>query len=143
MGRAAHCLHPAMFLLKVSPKVVEAFDESAKGTKLMTTIKATCGTCGDVELTVADVQVMINEDDLSASYSFRCPSCAGVVVKKAPGDMIDLLISAGVSYSVWKTPAREVADPKAPLFDHDDVVSFGLMLRDDHAIALALDGLKR
>lgn len=132
-----------MFLLKVWAKEVEGIVEKGKGEKPMTTIKATCGTCGDVELTVADVQVMINEDDLSASYSFRCPCCAGVVVKKAPADMIDLLISAGVSYSVWKTPAPEVADPKAPLFDHDDLVAFGRMLGDDRAIELALDGLKR
>lgn len=113
-----------------------------KGKEAMTTIKATCGRCGDVELTVADVHVMINADHLSASYSFRCTKCAQVVVKTAPGPTIDLLVSAGVTYSVWRTPRDTRPDPEAPLFDHGDMVEFTKMLGNDRAVATALADLR-
>lgn len=107
----------------------------------MTTIRATCGTCGDVELTTEDVQVMISEDTGEGTYSFRCPLCQEVVVKGSPRHTIDLLVSAGVRYSTWGTPAEAPLDPTAPSFDYDDLLEFHALLADDSAVALALDAL--
>lgn len=107
----------------------------------MTTIRATCGTCGDVELTTADVQVMISEDTGEGNYSFRCPMCEGVVVKGSPRHTIDLLVSAGVRYSTWGTPTETPLDPAAPAFSYDDLLEFHGMLADDDAVAGALDAL--
>ena len=89
----------------------------------MTTIRATCGTCGDVELTTADVQVMISEESGEGTYSFRCPHCEAVVVKGSPRHTIDLLVSAGVRYSTWVTPAEAPLDQqryrKGAFFPYD------------------------
>ncbi|QGG96301.1 hypothetical protein [Actinomarinicola tropica] len=107
----------------------------------MTTIRATCGACGDVELTTADVQVMISEETGEGTYSFRCPHCQDVVVKGSPRHTIDLLVSAGVRYSTWGTPAESPLDPTAPAFDYDDLLAFHAFLTDDAAVAGALDSL--
>ena len=48
----------------------------------MTTIKASCPTCGDVELTVGDVTVRVCAADNSGSYAFQCPMCRLAVVIK-------------------------------------------------------------
>jgi hypothetical protein len=108
----------------------------------MTTIRATCGTCGDVELTTADVQVMISEDTGEGTYSFRCPLCEDVVVKGSPRHTIDLLVSAGVRYSTWGTPIEMPLDPEAPAFNYDDLLTFHSLLDDDNAVAGALDALQ-
>src|SRR5438105_6451867 len=39
------------------------------------TIRASCPTCGDVELTSADVQVLVCTTTNEGSYAFRCPAC--------------------------------------------------------------------
>jgi hypothetical protein len=108
----------------------------------MTTIRATCGTCGDVELTTTDVQVMISEDTGEGTYSFRCPLCEDVVVKGSPRHTIDLLVSAGVRYSTWGTPVEMPLDPEAPAFNYDDLLTFHSLLDDDNAVAGALDALQ-
>ena len=49
----------------------------------MATIRASCETCGDVELTTADVRVRVCINDNRGEYSFRCPDCGMTVVKGA------------------------------------------------------------
>lgn len=115
--------------------------ETGKGLSDMTTIRATCGTCGDVELTTADVSVMIHADDGEGSYSFRCPLCRSVVVKPSPRHTIDLLVSAGVRYSMWSSPEERITDPSAPAFTHDDLLEFHVLLEDDSRLSALLESM--
>ncbi|MDQ1455834.1 MAG: hypothetical protein QOH28_1454, partial [Actinomycetota bacterium] len=41
----------------------------------VTTIRANCPTCGDVQLTADDLTVRVCADDERGSYCFRCPDC--------------------------------------------------------------------
>ena len=98
----------------------------------MTTIRASCPTCGDVELTVKDVTVRVCAEDNSGTYSFICPECAHAVSKPAEPRIVDLLVSSGVRMSVWHLPA-EMFEPRAAgdVISHDDLLDFHELLEDD------------
>ncbi len=105
----------------------------------MATIRASCGACGDVELTTDNVEVRICTSDNSGTYSFRCPSCADVVVKGAEPRTIDLLVASGVSHATWDLPA-ELVEPRGdgtPI-THDELLDFHESLSDDSELAEAL-----
>ena len=81
----------------------------------MATIRATCGDCGDVELTTADVRVRVCLDDNAGSYHFRCPQCQMAVVKPAEPRIVDLLAASGVEVSMWRLPGGAARAPvRAP-----------------------------
>ncbi len=88
----------------------------------MATIRASCPTCADVELSTPDLLVQVCSDTNQGSYSFRCPTCRLAVSKQAEPRIIDLLVSSGVRMSLWRLPA-ELLEPKigAP-FGWDDVL---------------------
>ena len=108
----------------------------------MTTIRATCAACGDVELTTTDVSVMISQDSGDGTYSFRCPLCDAVVVKDCPRHTVDLLISAGVHYAMFVAADEPNPDPYAPPLTHDDLLEFHSFLANDAQVAGALEGLR-
>ena len=97
----------------------------------MTTIRASCPTCGDVELTVRDVTVRVCAADNRGSYAFRCPQCRIAVSKPAEPRIVDLLVSSGVRLSVWHLPAElneaKVGEPIC----HDDLLDFHDLLQGD------------
>src|SRR3954449_11129203 len=70
------------------------------------TIRASCPTCGDVELTTRDVTVQVCSNNNQGSYAFRCPECLMAVSKAAESRIVDLLVSSGVRLSVWHMPAE-------------------------------------
>ena len=72
----------------------------------MTTIRATCPSCGDVRLKASDVVVRVCANDNKGSYCFRCPSCGLRVTKSADSRIVDLLASSGVKMDVWHLPAE-------------------------------------
>jgi hypothetical protein len=45
----------------------------------MAIVKATCPDCGDVEVTIAEVQVQVCASTSWATYSFQCPVCRFIV----------------------------------------------------------------
>ncbi len=110
----------------------------------MATIRASCETCGDVELTTADVRVRVCIDDNRGEYSFSCPACHMTVVKPAEPRTIDLLVASGVEMDTWTLPA-ELSEPRAgqPI-SHDDLLEFHDQLHDasswDEALEHLLDG---
>jgi hypothetical protein len=106
----------------------------------MATIRATCGDCGDVELTTADVRVRICTADDQGTYLFRCPECSMTVVKAAEPRTLELLVASGVHVTRWDLP-RELLEsrPAGPPVSHDDLLDFHERLRDDWALAEALD----
>ena len=62
----------------------------------MTTIKASCPTCGDVELTAHQVRLVVCSVRSWSYYAFSCASCLEEVRKPAGRDVVALLISGGV-----------------------------------------------
>lgn len=95
----------------------------------MATIRATCPTCADVELTTRDLRVQVCSDTNQGSYTFRCPTCRMAVSKQAEARIIDLLVSSGVRMQVWRLPA-ELSEPKVGLpFSWDDVLEFHDLLQ--------------
>jgi hypothetical protein len=98
----------------------------------MPTIRATCGDCGDVELTTADVTVRVCLEDNSGSYVFRCPRCSMTVVKPAEPRIVDLLVASGVELSTWQLPAELYEDRGGEPLTHDDLLDFHDLLDDDN-----------
>ena len=95
----------------------------------MATIRASCPTCGDVELTSADVQVLVCKTTNAGSYAFRCPDCRLAVAKPAEARVVDVLVSSGVRLSTWDLPA-ELDEPHsgAPI-TYDDLLEFHFALQ--------------
>ena len=78
----------------------------------MTTIKASCPTCGEVELTPADVALMVCSHAPLSYYCFDCVTCGSEVRKPADDHVVSLLVSGGVPATVWDLPA-EALEPKS------------------------------
>ena len=89
----------------------------------MAIIRATCGDCGDVEMTTADVWVKVRDDE-SGTYSFRCPVCHAVVTKPAEAHIVELLVSSGVRWSNWTQPAELEEHPGGLPISYDDLIDF-------------------
>jgi len=95
------------------------------------TIRASCPTCGDVELTTRDVTVQVCSNNNQGSYSFLCPHCLLAVSKPAEARIVDLLVLSGVRLSVWHMPA-ELEEPHAgdPI-SYDDLLEFPYQLQQE------------
>jgi len=110
----------------------------------MATIRASCETCGDVELTTADVRVRVCINDNRGEYSFRCPQCEMTVVKAAEPRTIDLLVASGVAMDTWSLPAELDETKIGRPISHDDLLEFHDKLHDssswNEALAHLLDG---
>ncbi len=59
--------------------------------------RATCGTCGDVELGSDQLEVEVRTADGGGVYAFDCPSCRRSVVHAAAPKVVELLLSTGVA----------------------------------------------
>jgi uncharacterized Zn finger protein len=97
----------------------------------VTTIRASCPTCGDVELTTRDVTVRVCAADNRGSYSFRCPDCRGMVSKEAEPRVVDLLVSSGVELHVWQLPAELFEAKRGEPLTWDDLLDFHDLLKGD------------
>lgn len=99
----------------------------------MTTIKATCPECGDVDLTPDDL--VVDDEGTAASYTFTCPDCLGAVTKSAGREIVALLSDAGVT-------VRRPAPVGAAALTWDEVLDFAIRLEhtDDVLAALLADG---
>jgi rRNA maturation protein Nop10 len=95
---------------------------------LVTTIRANCPSCGDVQLRAPDLTVRVCSDDEQGSYTFRCPSCAQAVAKDASRRIVDLLVSSGVRMEVWRLPAELSEQHVGPPISPDDLLDFHLLL---------------
>lgn len=102
----------------------------------MTTIKASCPTCGEVELTNRDVSLSVCATTTSLStYSFVCPRCRDEVRKPADDHVIRLLISGGVPADVWEIPAEALEIKAGPALCYDDLLDFLLQLAGEDLLA--------
>jgi hypothetical protein len=110
----------------------------------MTTIKATCPTCGDVDLTPADVTVTVAHALGWSTYTFRCATCWDAVCKPADEEVVQLLTGAGVRVERIEVPmeyleAQVMAGAAAPL-TADDLLDFAMWLHDTDDILGVLQG---
>lgn len=108
----------------------------------MATVRATCPTCGDVQLTIDEVRVRVCLDDDRGEYSFRCPLCGLISVQAAEHRTVDLLVASGAHLDTWSLPAELLERPsEATAIGHDDVLSFHELLHDDEALDHAVRAL--
>ena len=103
----------------------------------MTTIKASCPTCGDVELTAHQVRLVVCSVRAWSYYAFSCASCLEEVRKPAGRDVVALLISGGVLAEPWAVPAEALERREGPALEYDDVLDFALWLDRADLVAAA------
>lgn len=107
----------------------------------MTTIKASCPTCGEVELTPPDVTLVVASHQALSYYAFRCTTCAEEIRKPADDHVVSLLMSGGVQATVWEVPAEALELKGGPALGYDDLLDFVLQLeRCDLLAAFATAG---
>ena len=61
-----------------------------------------------------------------------------VVVKPAEHRTIDLLVASGVHMDTWTLPAELFETRSGRQIDHDDILDFHRLLKDEGAIEAAL-----
>lgn len=106
----------------------------------MAMIRASCPTCGDVELTTRDVRVLLCSTTYESTYAFQCPSCRVSVSKPAEARVVDVLLASGISLSVWHMPA-ELDEPKSgPRITYDDLLEFHFELGSGTSLDTLLTG---
>jgi hypothetical protein len=101
----------------------------------VTTIKASCPACGEVELTNADVRLRVCSHASLSYYAFDCPGCHDEVRKPADDHVISLLMSGGVKAEVWDVPAEALEPKTGALLSYDDLLDFALQLQGDDFLA--------
>lgn len=94
----------------------------------MTTIKASCPSCGEVELTPPDVSLMVCTQPALSYYAFACPRCTEQVRKPADDHVVSLLVSGGISAVVWDLPSEALEPKTGPRLTYDDLLDFCLHL---------------
>jgi len=103
----------------------------------MTTIKASCPSCGDVELTPQQVRLVVCSVKSWSYYAFTCTSCLEEVRKPAGRDVVTLLISGGVVAEPWSIPAEALEEHEGAVLCYDDVLDFALWLENADLVAAA------
>ncbi|HEV7208675.1 MAG TPA: hypothetical protein VGN54_08050 [Mycobacteriales bacterium] len=104
----------------------------------MTTIKATCPSCGEVDLSAEDVSLLVCATAPLSHYAFTCPSCHDRVQKAASDHVVSLLISGGVVPTTWDVPSEALEPHTGDPVSYDDLLDFGLWLgMSDNLAALA------
>jgi hypothetical protein len=104
-------------------------------------IRATCPTCGDVDLTIEQVKVLVCSSTNAGSYCFRCPTCTLAVSKPADNEVVDLLLGAGVPLALWNLPAELAEEKTGPAITYDDVLEFHFQLQDDSWLASVVEAV--
>lgn len=97
----------------------------------MTTIKATCTDCGEVDLTADDILLRIGPSKTVNTYGFSCPSCGEFVQKAADDRVVRLLLSGGVVPVPVHVPAEALEMRTGPAISHDDILDFHQLLKSD------------
>jgi hypothetical protein len=104
----------------------------------MTTIKASCPVCGDVELTPEEMRLVVcNRSELSY-YAFQCTRCADEVRKPADSEIVALLKSGGVAVTPWHIPAEALEEHSGPVISYDEILDFALWLEQHDVLPASL-----
>ena len=103
----------------------------------MTTIKASCPSCGDVELTPRQVRLVVCSVPARSFYSFSCHTCSEEIRKPASEDIVTLLRSGGVVAERWVIPAEVMEERTGAPLTTDDLLDFCLILENADLLAAA------
>jgi hypothetical protein len=99
----------------------------------MTTVRAQCPACGDVQLQINDLTVRVCDDeDTPGAYRFQCPGCEQTVSRPASPRIIELLVSAGAPHELWTWPAELAEARSGPPLTSDDLLDLHVLLADDN-----------
>lgn len=111
----------------------------------MTTIKATCPTCGEVSLTPEDIELRVDRfDNADSYYAFTCPECLCAVRKPANERVVRLLISGGVEVFDLEQPRVPLGERfDGPPISHDDLLDFHALLADDDWFDALVEQVRR
>jgi predicted RNA-binding Zn-ribbon protein involved in translation (DUF1610 family) len=101
----------------------------------VTTIKASCPGCGEVELTSNDITLRVASHAPLSYYQFTCPGCTEAIRKPADDHIISLLMSGGVRAEVWEVPAEALEPKGGPELTYDDLLDFVIGLNRDDMLA--------
>jgi predicted RNA-binding Zn-ribbon protein involved in translation (DUF1610 family) len=94
----------------------------------VTLIKASCPTCGDVDLRPRQVRLVVCSVPERSSYAFSCPRCSAEVRRPADGEVVRLLRAGGVVAERWDIPAEALEERTGPALGYDDLLDFVLWL---------------
>ncbi|MDZ7577747.1 MAG: hypothetical protein U0904_06190 [Candidatus Nanopelagicales bacterium] len=94
----------------------------------MTTIKATCPSCGDIDLKPRDIHVTVAQAAGWATYSFRCPACDDQISKSADDEVVALLKGAGVVVERIHVPSEALEAHYGAPIGPDDLIDFALTM---------------
>src|SRR6476659_8140824 len=108
----------------------------------MTTIKASCPCCGDVELTPAQVRLVVCTVADWSYYAFTCGTCQDEVRKPAGADVVSLLQTGGVPVERWTVPAEALEEHQGPAVSYDAVLDFALQMQQADDLMAALTTLR-
>jgi hypothetical protein len=98
----------------------------------MTTVRAQCPACGDVQLQIDDLTVRVcSDEEMPSAYRFRCPGCDQTVHREASPRIVDLLVSAGAPHERWNWPAELAELHSGPPLTPDDLLDLHVLLEDD------------
>jgi predicted RNA-binding Zn-ribbon protein involved in translation (DUF1610 family) len=97
----------------------------------VTTIKATCPDCGEVDLTANDILLRIGASKAVNTYAFSCPDCSEFIQKSADDRVVRLLLSGGVVPVPVHVPAEALEIHDGPSITHDDLIDFHQLLKTD------------
>ena len=98
----------------------------------MTTIKATCTECGEIDLTADQILLRIGNATTSNTYAFTCPGCGEFREKPADERIVRLLLSGGVMPQLVHVPAEALEAKQGPPINYDDVLAFHELLEQDN-----------
>jgi len=114
-------------------------------TDSVTTIRATCPHCGEVDITPEAILLSLGHPAGIGSYRFSCPECLDTVEKPADRKVMALLLSAGVELDdALEAPFEDASGwperhPGGPPFTVDDLIAFRTLLQDDEQLLRELN----
>ena len=98
---------------------------------VVATVRASCPSCGDVEMAGTAISAMLCLSTAEGSYAFQCPSCADPVVKPADQRVLELLVASGINLTEWDLPDEATEVHRGDPFTLDDVLAFHELLEGD------------
>jgi hypothetical protein len=78
----------------------------------MTSVHGFCTDCGSVDVPLSALSVQLPDSEQRGSYSYVCPSCAGLVREPAGRHLAEVLVAFGA-------PRAGADVPTAPAVHHD------------------------
>jgi hypothetical protein len=96
---------------------------------MTTVIKASCESCGNIQLGPDEVTLKVCTYAPKSYYEFACPHCHVVIHKYADEHVVSLLVGGGVRAEIFEVP-NEALEPKCgPPLTYDDLLDFALQLK--------------